>query len=202
MKKLTVAEYQKFKESSGEPVSKKTIYKYIRHGLLTVTTEKINNRDVLFVLIPEEGEEDLTILTPSSPSSPAKLPPSPSISPSLEVNNPQSLPDFYHPVLEILQKELEEKNRQLEEKDRQLLEKDKQIEREQEQNKEKDLVIREQLEKMNELLRNSQMLQAQVNNLLTAGPDNEPLKDDSIIETAVPAQKKKKSWFSRWMFGD
>lgn len=204
MKKLTVTEYQKQQESLGNKVSKKTLYKRIDKGMLQTTTEKVNNRDIKFILVPEAGEEELTTFTPSSPNledlHPPSSPSSPMNSPSLEVINPPSSPSFYSSILETLEKQLEEKDRQMKEKDRQLEEKDKQIEREQAQNKEKDLIIKEQLEKMNELLRNSQLLQAQVNNLLTTGAGNEPLKGNSIIDSA--AQEKKKSWFSRWMFGD
>lgn len=200
MKKLTVAEYQK---TAG--VSKKTIYKRIEKGQLKTTTEKVNNRDITFIIELEDGEEDFTILTPSLPSSPDISPQfegnNPPSSPQFEGNNPPSSPDFTPSFFELLQKQLEEKDRQLAEKDRQLLEKDKQIEREQERNREKDITIKEQLDKMNELLRNSQLLQAQVNHLLNAGTGEEPLKENTVIEES-PAHNKKKSWFSRWLFGE
>ena len=92
MRKLTVTEYH---EETG--LSKKTIYKKIDQGKLKTETQIINNRPITFIIL--EGQ-DLT----------SDLPPSP------EGNLPPSL----NSVIELLEKQLLEKDRQIAEKDKQI----------------------------------------------------------------------------------
>lgn len=95
----------------------------------------------------------------------------------------------------------------------QLREKDKQIERLQDQNRQKDEIITDQLSKMNELLRNSQLLQAQVNTLLLKSNtgETEPEEGDQASpettedpepEQTPEPQKKRRGFFYRLFFGE
>lgn len=100
---------------------------------------------------------------------------------------------------------------QLEEKDRQIARLQEQTKQQAEENKKKDEVIQEQLAKLNELLRNSQTLQAQSNALLLGGrqeveQEEAPQGDFITIEHTEQEQPqeptKKRSWLYRLFFGE
>lgn len=90
----------------------------------------------------------------------------------------------------------------------QLQEKDRQIERLQAEIKEKDTHIREQAEKLTELLRNSQQLQAHAQHLLEPHEDPQP-EPETVIDAqeAEPAEDpedhpKRRRGFLAWLFGE
>ena len=130
MKKITVAEYHK---ETG--LSKKTIYKKIDQGKLKTETQYINNRPITFIVLEGQG------FTPDLPPSPeGNLPPSPegnekvngnrenfngilggqSFTPDLPPSPEGNLPPSLNSVVELLEKQLSEKDRQIAEKDKQI----------------------------------------------------------------------------------
>lgn len=250
--RMTVREY-----AEDQQMSVQSVYKQIRKGKLQTATEKINGRDVLFILLDEPQQEGLNHLTHLTQSEGEKvvnhltqIKPevdnhlnqkegelnqsvnqlnqsegelveevvnqlNPSLNSGLKPFNPPIKPDA---ATEEPEQE-QEQSSVLQLLQEQLREKDKQIERLQEQNRQqaeesrkKDEIITDQLSKMNELLRNSQLLQAQVNNLLLQGKTGDPEDGDQTPAEAEAApvpdeqtpepQKKRRGFFYRLFFGE
>ncbi len=105
-------------------------------------------------------------------------------------NQPNSTQDF-NQILAILTAQLAEKDKQIEKLQEQNA-------RQAEENRKKDEVIQEQLEKLNDFLENSQRLQAQSNYLLLGDKPEEQKTDTNITEP----EEKKHGWIYNFFFGN
>ena len=207
--KLSVKAYAELHNTTPQAV-----YKRINKGTLKTQKEKINGKDVFFVLLDDEATEapaeELNL------NSTQEQPPEVELNPDIKPNstplqppevekvvndfNPTSTPRAEGPETELIAF-LQE---QLREKDRQIARLQEQTELQAQENKRKDEVIQEQLAKMNELLRNAQTLQAQSNLLLMEhNTPEEPEKEAEVVEVVqeqTQKQEKKRSWLYRIFF--
>ncbi len=193
--KITVKDYAELKHTTVQAV-----YKRISKGNLKTVKEKINGKDVLFVLLDEDGND--SNLNPSSTDYKPK---------EVELNQGfnQDTTQFQPPRVEKVEEDLNPSSttkaepqadlsiiiflqRQLEEKDRQLAEKDKQI------------------EKIQQLLDQEQQLHARTNLLLAEykkkeeEPQEEKPEEEIKEENKEVEQKtvKNRGWLYRWFFGE
>ena len=158
-------------------ISLQAVYKQIRAGRLEYMELIEAGRPVKYIKAPQAAPD------PAQPGAEAPAPEDPA----------QPAGDPLRVALDLLGAQLQEK--------------DKQIERLQAEIKEKDIHIREQAEKLTELLRNSQQLQAHAQHLLEPheGPQQEP---ETVIEAQAPeapapeAQPEKRRSFWTWLFGE
>lgn len=193
--KLTVKDYAELKQTTVQAV-----YKRISKGNLKTVKEKINGKDVLFVLLDEDSR-DSNLTTSSTEVQPKEV----ELNQGLNQNTTQTKPPKVEKVEEDLNPTSTQKaetqaeqsiisflQRQLEEKDRQLAEKDKQI------------------EKIQQLLDQEQQLHARTNLLLAEykRKEEEPQEEQATEEIKVESKeadqetKKKRNWFYRWFFGE
>lgn len=190
MKKITVAEYAKLKGTS-----KAAVYKKIKR--LNTTTEEINGREQILIIIdedqgkPENNPNSTQVSTDNKPNS-TKL--NPDIQPnSTPISTPQIQPNSTQKpednIIELLKKQIQEKDKQIEEKD-------KQIEHLQTAADEKDKQLKEQFDKFAELLYRQQQLEAISQHKLLADGQEPPLQEETP-EEQDHEQKQKKGFFSR-----
>ena len=210
MTKLTVAEYAALK-----CITVQAVYKKINN--LKTVEEKQNGRKKLFIIV--EDEEPKTVEDEIKPNSTDNFNPSiststdedragstddfnPSISTSTPQIKPNSTGELNPALLELLQKQVQEKDKQIEEKD-------KQIERLQKAAEDKDKQIQEQFERFTALLMRSQELEALTHKLLLGqGETGEepPQEADNTEEIEVEPPKPedqeppKKMGFFRRLF--
>lgn len=205
--RLSVKAYAELRNTTPQAV-----YKRINKGTLKTEKEKINGKDVFFVLLDDEAPAEELNLN-STQEQPQEVELNPDIKPNSTpfqppevekvVNdfNPTSTPKAEGPetaLIAFLQE-------QLREKDRQIARLQEQTELQAKENKRKDEVIQEQLAKMNELLKNAQSLQAQGNLLLMEqNKPEEPTQEAEVIEVEQKPQKpkKKRSELFKYFFGD
>lgn len=194
--KLTVAEYaQKHK------ISVQAVYKKL--DKLEVIEEEKNGKTIKFILEDEE-QETTEDIKPSSTSS------TPDIKPSSTAENgdikPSSTPDIKPPSTEDIKPSSTAENPYVDYiklLKSQIEEKDKQIERLQHTMEEKDKQAKEQFDRLTELIKRSQDLEAYSHRLLEEGKTAEA-EEDSNIEVIEEEQTeksqeqtKKKGFFSR-----
>lgn len=224
--KVSVKEY-----AEQNQISVQSVYKKISKGTLKTAREKINGKEVLFILLEDQQPEDLNHFKPDfKPIKPDVKPIQPVLNQEeVEFNqilNPDSttlnqpevekvemVENVLNPnsttrdgseqgIIAFLQEQLQEKDRQIERLQ-------EQTRQQAEENREKDKVIQEQLAKMNELLRNAQSLQAQ-SNLLFAHKQAEeeaPAEEEvDIVAADQPEEtqqpKPRRSWLYRFFFGE
>ncbi len=221
--KISVKEY-----ADRHNTSPQAVYKRINKGTLKTVKERINGKEVFFILLDEEAQtEDLNPITTNStdlqpqevelnPKEAEEINPNATAIQPQEVEkvenvfNPNSTPKTEgaeQSIIAFLQE-------QLKEKDRQIARLQEQTELQAQENKRKDEVIQEQLAKMNELLRNAQSLQAQSNVLLLEhNKPQEETAEEQEQEEAPPfvvveqqeqekEPKKQRSWLYRFFFGE
>lgn len=193
--KVSVKDYAELKHTTVQAV-----YKRISKGTLKTVKEKINGKDVLFVLLDEDNND--SNLTPSSTD---KQPKEVELNQRLNQDTTQFQPqrvekseEEFNPSSTQREEPQTDQNiisflqRQLEEKDRQLAEKDKQI------------------EKIQQLLDQEQQLHLSTKLLLMEYKKNEDPAEEKQESNKVEQEnkeadqepKKKRSWFSRWFFGE
>lgn len=194
---MTVSEYAL---KTGK--SKQSIYKRIRKGTIKTVEEIVNGKKTLFVLLYDDSNKSREVeYNPTNQPNlnPTTVEDNPNSNPHTVEDNPNNQPTF-NPnstpldttsrILELLQRQLEEK--------------DKQIERLQAENKEKDRQLQDQFERFSTLLLRSQELEAITHKLLGQGDSQEPtepIQDSNAAppqeQTAEDKPRKKKSWFAR-----
>ena len=191
MTKLTVAEYAALK-----CITVQAVYKKINN--LKTVEEKQNGRKKLFIIV--EDEEPKTVEDEIKPNSTDNF--NPSISTSTPQIKPNSTGELNPALLELLQKQVQEKDKQIEEKD-------KQIERLQKAAEDKDKQIQEQFERFTALLMRSQELEALTHKLLlgqgeTAEEPPQEADNTEEIEVEPPKPEEqeppKKMGFFRRLF--
>lgn len=206
MTKLTVAEYAELKG-----ISKVAAYKRIEKGRVRAVSEVYNGREQYLIIIGEDEETveqeikpeltgDLTENKPNLTADKPDLTSSKSeIKPELTGNLTANKPDLTFQntdILELLKK-------QIQEKDKQIAEKDRQIERLQNAADEKDKQLKEQFDRLTALLARSQELEAISHRLLGEGEAAEQDNNqDSIVDIKTPdnesqEQTTKKGFFNR-----
>lgn len=158
-------------------VSLQAVYKQIRAGRLEYTEITEAGRPVKYIKADPAAED------------PAQLPQEA----QAEEATAQPAGDPVRAALDLLGEQLREK--------------DKQIERLQAEIKEKDTHIREQAEKLTELLRRSQDLQAHAQHLLEPHEDPQPepgpvIEAQAAEDPAPEEQTKKRRGFWAWLFGE
>ncbi len=202
-RKFTVKDYAELTHTSVQAV-----YKKVNRGTLATVKERINGKETLFILLDNE-----TLHRDFNPETTPNQPPEVELNPDTsEELNPKSTPKAGgadEGIIAFLQE-------QLKEKDKQIAKLQEQAAQQAEENRKKDVVIQEQLTKMNELLRNAQQLQAQANVLLLGqGKQQEEQEQEQqgeappIVETEPQAAeqqaqepKQKRSWLYRFFFGE
>ena len=223
--KLTVKGYAALTNTTVQAV-----YKKINRGTLTTVKEKINGKETLLILLDKDA-----LQVELNPETTPIQPPEVELNPELNQQiNPETTP-IQPPEVELNPDASEELNphstpkaggaeegiiaflqEQLKEKDKQIAKLQEQAAQQAEENRKKDVVIQEQLTKMNELLRNAQQLQAQANVLLLGqGKQQEEQEQEQqeeappIVETEQQAAEqqaqepnKKRSWLYRFFFGE
>ena len=222
--KVSVKEY-----AEQNQISVQSVYKKINKGTLKTAREKINGKEVLYILLEDQQPEDLNHFKPIKPDVKPIQPvlnqdevefnqtlnPDSTTLNQPEVEMVEMVENVLNPnsttrdgseqgIIAFLQEQLQEKDRQIERLQ-------EQTRQQAEENREKDKVIQEQLAKMNELLRNAQSLQAQ-SNLLFAhkqqqAEEEAPAEDQVDIVAAdqpeeTPQPKPRRSWLYRFFFGE
>lgn len=194
MKLITIAEY-----AEQNSISPQAVYKRINKGQLKSVKQKDESGKYIKYIVIETAENRESEFKPEF-----KPPVEPTPAPlSTDLNH------LNQPINQPVEKPLNQGNAgnseiidllisQLSEKDRQIERLQAQIEQQTQDNREKDKVIQEQMLKLNELLTNSQQLQAQANVLLLDKKPEEPIE---ITETDKPETKKKVSFWKR-IFGN
>lgn len=177
MKKITVAEYAKLKG-----ISKTAVYKKLKR--LNTVKEEINGKEQILIIIddndtekPENNPNSTTNSTEINPNSTIN---STELNPDTQPNSTtNSTPDSTKfpdsDIIEVLRKQLQEK--------------DKQIERLQKATEEKDKQIKEQFDKFTELLYRQQQLEAITQSKLLGEGEAENKPEEE--------QNKKPGFFSR-----
>lgn len=194
MELITIADY-----AEQHNISPQAVYKRINKGQLKSVKQKDESGKYIKYIIIETAENRESEFKPDF-KPPVEPPPAPL---------PDVLNSLNQPLNQPVEKPLNQGNAenreiidllvsQLSEKDRQIERLQAQIEQQAQDNREKDKVIQEQMLKLNELLTNSQQLQAQANVLLLDKKPEEPIE---IIETDKPEVKKKVSFWKR-IFGN
>lgn len=221
--RLSVKEYSRLHH-----ISHQAIYQKIKRGQLQTEKEKINGKEVVFIL--PDGEHN-GVVSDATPVQPVQRDVQQGVQRMqsdmqrvqqgmqqecnqeevAEVadlcNHATTFATDVQPDMQPVQppETAEEKN-MIAFLQEQLRAKDDQISNLQEQNRKKDEIITDQLSKMNELLRNSQLLQAQVNNLLLKSNtgETEPEEGDQAspetTKDPVPEQTPEpQSKFRQWL---
>jgi hypothetical protein len=208
VKRLTVSEYATL---TGK--TKQSIYKRIRKGNIKTIEEVVNGKKILFVLLESDGKlaqevEDNPISTPPKvEDNPISTPPEVENNPDLthistppkvesNPNSTQTESSSFQFYIEVLQKQLEEKDRQ--------------IERLQEQNREQAEIHRREIEELHRILDQEQKLHAASIKYLpaqeTPAPEEEHNREVETppveVEEKEPIEQeqeppKKKGFFSR-----
>jgi len=203
MERLTIAEY-----AERNNISVQAVYKKLKK-LKTVKEER-GGRNITLIELGEDGAaEELNPIQPNSTDS------QPQNQPNSTDSQPQNQPISTADIKPNSTQEEESSSliellkRQLEEKDRQLQEKDKQIDRLQAAGAEKDKQIQEQFERLSSLLLRSQELEAMTHKLLLGEPPEKDIQEaqppEEIITTTQPAEEtaqppERKSFWKR-LFG-
>lgn len=228
--RMTVREY-----AEAHNISHQAIYRKIKRGQLKTEKEKINGKEVVFILPDGEHNGVVSDATPVQPVQRDMQHLQPDVQQSVQrmqsdmqrvqqgmqqecnqeevaevadlCNHATTFATDVQPDMQPVQppETAEEKN-MIAFLQEQLRAKDDQISNLQEQNRKKDEIITDQLSKMNELLRNSQLLQAQVNNLLLKSNtgETEPEEGDQAspetTKDPVPEQTPEpQSKFRQWL---
>lgn len=197
MSKLTVDEYAKLKG-----ISKQAVYKKLPK--LNTTEEKRNGKTITIIIVDDEElaefqEKDIQPNSTALNSTVEKVEnvenkplfSNSTATYSTEEKQPNSTVELNQDLIELLKNQLNEK--------------DKQIERLQIANEEKEKQLKEQFDKLTELLYRSQQLEAQIQLLLPDGAKaGEPAAEqnnNNVIEVNTQEQesqeKKKKGFFKR-----
>lgn len=197
MSKLTVDEYAKLKG-----ISKQAVYKKLTK--LNTTEEKRNGKTITIIIVDDEElaeiqEEDIQPNSTALNSTVEKVEnvenkplfSNSAATYSTEEKQPNSTVELNQDLIELLKNQLNEK--------------DKQIERLQIANEEKEKRLKEQFDKLTELIYRSQQLEAQIQLLLPDGAKaGEPAAEqnnNNVVEVNTQEQesqeKKKKGFFKR-----
>lgn len=193
MRFLTIAEYAELNS-----ISPQAVYKKLNKGKLEAVSRKDNTGKMIKYIVLYDTEEREDEIKPEEQPAPQPAPTDGQrdLNPlNQPTNQPANQPT-------IQREERESGNRgivdllvsQLSEKDKQIERLQAQVERQAEEAREKDKVIQEQILKLNELLANSQQLQAQANVLLLEKKPEEPIE---VYEGDKPEEKKKVSFWKR-----
>ena len=198
MKKQTVRDY-----AEENYISRQAVYKKIDKGTLKTMKENIDGKEVIFILIDEDPTEEsnLTNSTPIQPqdnqettqkqdeTTPNSTPIQPQDNQETTPNSTSIQPSIqpYIEMIDLLKQELADRKDELKDRDR-------------------------TIETLTRLLDQEQHLHAQTRLLLKGYQDREEAetpKEESQEEPTInekpiadQEQKKKKSWFRRWFFGE
>lgn len=194
MRFLTIAEYAELNQ-----ISPQAVYKKINKGKLEAVSRKDNTGKMIKYIILYDTEEQESEIKPEE--KPVSQPAPPEVQRDLNqlnqsINQPANQPHIQREeresgnpqIIDLLVSQLSEKDKQIERLQAQ-------VERQAEEAREKDRVIQEQIVKLNELLTNSQQLQAQANVLLLDKKPEEPI--EVYQQAEKPEEKKKISFWKR-----
>ena len=191
--KVSVKDYAELKQTTVQAV-----YKRINKGTLKTVKEKINGKDVLFVLLDEDNRDsnlnpsltdnqpkevelnqDLNLnSTPNQPNGVENE--EEDLNPS---STPKEEPQADQSIIIFLQKQLEEKDRQIAEKDKQIEKIQQLLDQEQHLHLSTKLLLKEYTDKEQNIEEEPQSKQEEKNKIVA---DQEP--------------QKKRSWLYRFFF--
>lgn len=203
MKKQTVRDY-----AEENYISRQAVYKKIDKGILKTVKEQIDGKDVIFILIEEDGDiadhsttiqpQDNPISTANNAVSADEQPQDNPNSTTIQPQDNQQTTDNstaiqpYKEMIEYLKQELADKKEELKQKDKVI----EDIRQEAQQDR----------ERLTKLLDQEQQLHAQTRLRLNRYEEENPpiVEEETPKEEVITDQetKKKRGWFYRWLFGE
>ena len=203
MKKQTVRDY-----AEENYISRQAVYKKIDRGTLKTVKEQIDGKEVIFILVEEDGDkadhsttiqpQDNPISTANNDVSADGQPQDNPVSTTIQPQDNQQTTDNttviqpYKEIIEYLKQELAEKKEELKQKDKVI----EDIRQEAQQDR----------ERLTKLLDQEQQLHAQTRLRLNRYEEEQSpiVEDEAPKEEVIINQepKKKRNRFMRWLFGE